>query len=185
MYHLFYISYFKNINYMLYYSYTQQGEKKYYSLFTKTNLEHTEKYLIYHTYSMLIRNNRQYNQITIEEMISEVIRFYNKNKKLFIEIFSDEEIEQLIDDIDLESYNYPLIHNLRQFFFCSINDMDNEDFSISLETKDIVLECLEYYKQNIVYLAMLKSWDGGIDPASVIRLQKTYEVLRNTVIKKL
>ena len=120
----------------------------YYSLFTKTNLEHTEKYLIYHTYSMFIRNNRQYNQITIEEMMLEVIRFYNKNKKIFIEIFSDEEIEQLIDDIDLESYNYPLIHNLRQFFFCSINDMDNEDFSISLETKDIVLECLEYYKQN-------------------------------------
>ena len=119
----------------------------YHSFLSLNNLTHTEKYIIYNAYSLLIRNPKPYLKISINEMISECLKFYSKNKNIFLEIYSDEEIEQLINDLELKEPNYPLIHNLIHFFFCAVGDIEKEDFSISLETKDMVLESLEYYKQ--------------------------------------
>lgn len=158
----------------------------YHSFLSLNNLTHTEKYIIYNTYSLLIRNPKPYLKISINEMISECLKFYSKNKNIFLEIYSDEEIEQLINDLELKEPNYPLIHNLIHFFFCAVGDMEKEDFSLSLETKDMVLESLEYYKQNKEKIIKDKYYEyflvglfrsyGILTMEDIIKLFKLYNV---------
>ena len=107
--------------------------------------------------------------------------------------FNEEEKEILLGFKRFKSGPFLIITNEPKgsiFFdrkdFYLVKGLDQSvEVALQLDPPRYAETILVPFKEQIVYFAVLKSWDGGMDPASKIRLQKSYEALRSTVIKKL
>ena len=143
-----------------------------YTLFEKENFRFYSKAFVYETYKKIVDNVKLYDKMTTKNMINECLQKYNESDDYILNIFSEDEIELLLNKNISKKQYFPFFRLLHKYFLITNYPIRNRGYHIPIETKEIINKACNYYLNNKDMINKNKYYDYFI-----VGLFRTYGLL--------